>query len=1766
MAPRKAKKRWYHVSPADLPEGTALTPGKGKGHHALGPDSRYVYVTDSPENAEFWRKRLKAPNLYEVVPEGDPTTSDTWTMPGNPLNEWRVPRATVVGRAEEPPDTIDEILDLIGGNTFNDPKPKPAGPQEKRPTYREHLLATEDSTSKAHVIMPTELVDRYREYQREPGGKDYRSEYEDVLAVIEEQGIRQPLWISTDGKTAMLVEGNNRLAVAKELGIEDLPVRITYDKETRRNEGVDPAPLDPDLKSWVEENRIREDYRGKTPYGSDAFPDRETGDRPEPIGDSRRRLLKPEGGKLESPSAATKTKPSRKSRSYLNPEHREDVLAKAGAVSVPYRNAVKDIQHRVTEYVRAAYKSNPQFLTNHEDIDRLTALMAPALAAGQMQIADLTNAHLANLFGLENPPSVDVSKYGRPGVSRETELSRPFWTAVKAAREGKSTDEALAAGMRRMEKMLATDFQMAKVIQSRDALKAGGVQQYSRVAGPKACWLCAIAATQIYYTEDLLPIHPGCGCDVAPVPPGGQKTLDDVLDKEFLLSESADQVKLMAEKVESDASPAELRDLVAVREHGETGPTLTWAHQNFTGPNDLPVPVSRDVLAQEAYETVRKNGGITIDLAGHQPPEGYAYAPYKTTEFKVSEAEFTPKHIDDYVDSHFEELSQEGNHLGMWVQNGYVYLDVSKVGPPEASTFAKAQAADQLAVFDLKNFEEINLGTIDDTGKYRSLGEATDLHNQYREQVGRGDESRSAAGVSDVPVGAGAGGRLESGSPTKGLEWDGPPVAKPIIPDTTNVNEPDWDNDPALVHSDIDSIWGTDQFDEYKNDFRRGARTAQLEGYSGFDPELYDYIESHPGQYGDARADETVAEYGKEIVSGAVHSEPTEDLLYRGIRVEAPPDFKIGDTVSMPLSSFSLDASEAADHAAGQRGWQSVDVPEDGGGIVFELEPGAKTYHHLSNGEHVAFGQFEVLKVTQYEPGGTAYVSVRQTSMIESEETYGYDNARKAKGDTDIPEFTIVKGKPADDDDIEILGGTKLRLKEVDPEAKPGIRRAIEDFHTKHPDVVITSVDISWDLPEGTYAVAKPFSGVADHGWDTAISLNGKHFGVTPDGEDTSDGTRYQRTTKRIRKESEDGWSVPIPDDMPVVEAVMKHELGHGFDAAGFEETRNQIHDVLGAEFKRLHPELDPGISGRKYAEARKSGGDAWIDGPDGSRMQLTFDEWLAEHPEEIQRRSRYSIQYRDWLHDNMSDYSFEGGRKGPTSSLKKGEALAEAYADVDMNGDKASATSKLLVARMSENAAPVQRIPVNLPSGGDAAAKVDAAEKVRLPKALKTWERLNKKIVTGTAKEARAREAEAKRVKRETEKRLRAEARQRRKDVTNLRDYGTTDPEEVARLKAIEEAEKPARAAIEAKRAEQEAFEKSLGFGSVTSRITEGVEIKPILKDGKPDKAATFAWLSSKEGREVLKENWRLAMKHTEMWALQAGKVWYPELNRLTKRLQGIYAEAFQDNWGIPLTNDLVASFIGSWSENNLWAGNLVGVRKFLDGTGSKPEFKNSIGRHISEILAGPERFTSLDQYDYSRRKVTGIELNTKTGKFEKKTNLNRWLSGASTEFQVLGDCSVLPGATAPGKAYDFHVNKALRAIQNPEGGVIDFRQHADTAPKPADFAANADGDYSRGTADRWVARIMLHTEDEKFAEALRTTKKTKGGEVDPVGYKLFSSILQELADEYPGLDVAALQAGPWIEVVGPLGSVAYVENLESLDTVNQETLLRVKEFGEIK
>lgn len=187
------------------------------------------------------------------------------------------------------------------------------------------------------------------------------------------------------------------------------------------------------------------------------------------------------------------------------------------------------------------------------------------------------------------------------------------------------------------------------------------------------------------------------------------------------------------------------------------------------------VPPSREVLDQQAYDAVKQSGGVTIDLAGHSPTDGYAYAPYKGTELIVPEDEFTPKHIDNFIDAHADELAQPGNNLGMWTQDGNVYLDISRVGPPTAETLATAQDAQQLAVYDLGNGKEINLGTIDSTGQYRSLGEATDLHNQYREEIARGNEAASPPGVGEIPASQAEVARPPAPGPTT---WEDRPTLK----------------------------------------------------------------------------------------------------------------------------------------------------------------------------------------------------------------------------------------------------------------------------------------------------------------------------------------------------------------------------------------------------------------------------------------------------------------------------------------------------------------------------------------------------------------------------------------------------------------------------------------------------------------------------------------------------------------------------------------------------------------------------------------------------------------------------------------------------------------------------------------------------------------------------------------------------------------------------------------------------------------------------
>lgn len=121
----------------------------------------------------------------------------------------------------------------------------------------------------------------------------------------------------------------------------------------------------------------------------------------------------------------------------------------------------------------------------------------------------------------------------------------------------------------------------------------------------------------------------------------------------------------------------------------------------------LGIDASASGVSKKAYTLTEQQGGVTINLKGSQPNKGYALSTDKTTEFKVRKAEFSEQAVEDYVAKHFDKLKLEGNHLGIWEDEGFIYLDVSTVYKNKVEAVKAAKEADQLGVFDLEKFETI---------------------------------------------------------------------------------------------------------------------------------------------------------------------------------------------------------------------------------------------------------------------------------------------------------------------------------------------------------------------------------------------------------------------------------------------------------------------------------------------------------------------------------------------------------------------------------------------------------------------------------------------------------------------------------------------------------------------------------------------------------------------------------------------------------------------------------------------------------------------------------------------------------------------------------------------------------------------------------------------------------------------------------------------------------------------------------------------------
>lgn len=234
------------------------------------------------------------------------------------------------------------------------------------------------------------------------------------------------------------------------------------------------------------------------------------------------------------------------------------------------------------------------------DVARWARLAIPAVSGAQAQIAAMTDQYLAAVQtaasgttvrpvgvpatavtteALRGVPAVDV--YRRPGVT--------VWTALA---EGMPYSQAVNLGLLRALNIAVTDLQLAKTHTSQQVLEQAGdrVVGYRRVLDGNSCALCAVASTQRYHRGDLMPIHPGCGCDVAPIvgdtDPGQVINADrlaqvhDAIAETFgVSSESARQI--------GTPNGLQYRDVIVQHQHGELGPVIAVRGQRFTGPADL---------------------------------------------------------------------------------------------------------------------------------------------------------------------------------------------------------------------------------------------------------------------------------------------------------------------------------------------------------------------------------------------------------------------------------------------------------------------------------------------------------------------------------------------------------------------------------------------------------------------------------------------------------------------------------------------------------------------------------------------------------------------------------------------------------------------------------------------------------------------------------------------------------------------------------------------------------------------------------------------------------------------------------------------------------------------------------------------------------------------------------------------------------------------------------------------------------------------------
>lgn len=262
----------------------------------------------------------------------------------------------------------------------------------------------------------------------------------------------------------------------------------------------------------------------------------------------------------------------------------------ADQLTTAYGQSATQIRGKMLAFLLALWSGLPDY--RDASAAGFIRQAVPVVSGAQQQIAHLTASFLSLLLsaqtGTKVPPVTvrpqDVAKLR--GVNPAELYQRPFVQVYTELSKGTPFPAAVERGRIRLVDLASTDAQLAKTHTAQRAMRGNPrVSGYRRVLnGPENCGLCVIASTQRYHKADLLPIHPGCDCGLAPII--GDDDPGQVLDRGLVEGAHAAIADRFGQ-ADRGGRQLDYRKVLLVQQHGEIGPVLTVKGQHFTGPRDL---------------------------------------------------------------------------------------------------------------------------------------------------------------------------------------------------------------------------------------------------------------------------------------------------------------------------------------------------------------------------------------------------------------------------------------------------------------------------------------------------------------------------------------------------------------------------------------------------------------------------------------------------------------------------------------------------------------------------------------------------------------------------------------------------------------------------------------------------------------------------------------------------------------------------------------------------------------------------------------------------------------------------------------------------------------------------------------------------------------------------------------------------------------------------------------------------------------------------